>query len=64
VMFVDEIVAPGAAGQRAALDYRLAHRQRQGRVTLLAYQRSIETRFDRVFHVERETLTTVPSRPT
>ncbi len=56
VMFVDEIVAPGASEQRAALEYTLAHRRRQGRVTLLAYQRPIETRFDRVFHVENETV--------
>jgi energy-coupling factor transporter ATP-binding protein EcfA2 len=51
VMFIDEIVAPGAADQRAALEYTLAHRRRQGRVTLLAYQRSLETRFDRVIHL-------------
>jgi energy-coupling factor transporter ATP-binding protein EcfA2 len=57
VMFIDEIVAPGAVDQRAALEYTLAHRRGQGRVTLLAYQRSIETRFDRVFHVERHTVT-------
>jgi energy-coupling factor transporter ATP-binding protein EcfA2 len=57
VMFIDEIVAPGAHDQRAALEYTLTHRRGQGRVTLLAYQRSIETRFDRVFHVERETVT-------
>ncbi|MEO6221931.1 MAG: hypothetical protein ABIP90_01675, partial [Vicinamibacterales bacterium] len=56
VMFIDEIVAPGAADQRAALEYTLAHRRRQGRVTLLAYQRSIETRFDRIFRVEQETV--------
>jgi energy-coupling factor transport system ATP-binding protein len=56
VMFVDEIVAPGALEQRAALDYTLAHRRRQGRVTLLAYQRPIDTHFDRVFQVERETV--------
>lgn len=64
VMFVDEIVAPGAAEQRAALDYTLAHRRGQGRVTLLAYQRVIETHFDRVFHVERETVSLAPSRST
>jgi ATP-binding cassette subfamily C protein len=52
VLFIDEIVAPGAAGQREALDYTLAHRHSQGRVTLLAYQRQIESRFDRVFTVE------------
>jgi energy-coupling factor transporter ATP-binding protein EcfA2 len=56
VMFIDEIVAPGATEQRAALEFTLEHRRRQGRVTLLAYQRSIETRFDCVFHVEHETL--------
>lgn len=57
VMFIDEIVAPGVQEQRAALDYMLAVRRRQGRVTLLAYQRAIETRFDRVFQVEDKTLT-------
>lgn len=57
VLFVDEIVAPGAPEQRAALEYTLEHRRRQGRVTLLAYQRSIETRFDRVFNVRDETVT-------
>jgi energy-coupling factor transport system ATP-binding protein len=57
VMFIDEIVAPGAPEQRAALEHMLAHRRRQGRVTLLAYQRSIDTHFDRVFHVERNTVT-------
>ncbi len=56
VMLVDEIVAPGAPEQRAALEYTLATRRGQGRVTLLAYQRSIGTRFDRVFTVENETL--------
>ncbi|HUR19495.1 MAG TPA: ATP-binding cassette domain-containing protein [Vicinamibacterales bacterium] len=54
VMFVDEIVAPGAADQRAALGYTLAHRKRQGRVTLLAYQRSVDAHFDRLFRVENE----------
>jgi energy-coupling factor transporter ATP-binding protein EcfA2 len=52
VLFIDEIVAPGAAGQREALDFTLAHRHGQGRVTLLAYQREIESRFDRMFAVE------------
>jgi energy-coupling factor transporter ATP-binding protein EcfA2 len=51
VMFVDEIVAPGSPDQRAALEYTLAHRRGQGRVTLLAYQRPIEIRFDRVIHL-------------
>jgi len=63
VMFVDEIVAPGATDQRAALEYTLAHRRGQGRVTLLAYQRSLETPFDRVFHVERETVRLSTSVP-
>ena len=54
VMFIDEIVAPGAPEQRTALEYTLAHRRSQGRVTLLAYQRSIRTRFDRVFVVDNE----------
>jgi len=62
VMFVDEVVAPGSPEQRAALEYTLAHRRGQGRVTLLAYQRSIETRFDHVFHVERETVMPAPNR--
>lgn len=61
VMFVDEIVAPGATEQHGALEYTLAHRLRQGRVTILAYQRPIETRFDRVFHVENETVVERPS---
>ena len=52
VLFIDEIVAPGAPGQREALEYTLAHRHSQGRVTLLAYQRPLETRFDRVFTVD------------
>lgn len=52
VMFVDEIVAPGSADQRAALDYTLEHRRRQGRVTLLAYQRTVAASFDRTFRVE------------
>jgi energy-coupling factor transporter ATP-binding protein EcfA2 len=57
VMFVDEIVAPSAPDQRTALEYTLAHRRGQGRVTLLAYQRSVDAHFDRVFLVERETVT-------
>lgn len=61
VMFIDEIVAPGAPEQRAALEYVLAHRRRQGRVTLLAYQRSIDTRFDRLFKVENQWVTAVTS---
>jgi energy-coupling factor transporter ATP-binding protein EcfA2 len=52
VLFIDEIVAPGLAEQRAALDYTLAHRHSQGRVTVLAYQRPLDTRFDRVFTVD------------
>jgi energy-coupling factor transporter ATP-binding protein EcfA2 len=60
VMFIDEIVAPGAVGQRAALEFTLAHRRRQGRVTLLAYQRTIETRFDRVFRIDGATVTREP----
>lgn len=58
VMFIDEIVAPGAPEQRAALEYTLANRRRQGRVTLLAYQRRIDVAFDRVFLVEDQTLKT------
>jgi energy-coupling factor transporter ATP-binding protein EcfA2 len=57
VMFIDEIVAPGAREQREALDYMLAHRRRQGRVTLLAYQRSLETGFDRLFTVNNAAVT-------
>lgn len=57
VMFIDEIVAPGAPEQRAALEYTLDRRRAQGRSTLLAYQRPIETRFDRVFSVENQTVT-------
>lgn len=61
VMFVDEIVAPGSADQREALEYTLAHRRRQGRATLLAYQRRIDVAFDHVFRVEHETLTAISS---
>ena len=56
VMFVDEIVAPGAPSQRAALEYTLEHRRQQGRVTLLAYQRAVPASFDRVFTVEDGTI--------
>jgi energy-coupling factor transporter ATP-binding protein EcfA2 len=63
VMFIDEIVAPGSPEQREALEFTMAQRRAQGRVTLLAYQRSIETRFDRVFRVERETVTARVYRP-
>ena len=52
VMFIDEIVAPGAREQREALEFTLAQRHAQGRVTLLAYQRSLDTHFDRVFWVK------------
>jgi energy-coupling factor transporter ATP-binding protein EcfA2 len=52
VMFIDEIVAPGSAQQLAALEYMLAHRRKQGRVTLLAYQRAVSMPFDRVLAVE------------
>jgi len=57
VMFVDEIVAPGSPDQRAALDYTLAHRRRHGRVTLLAYQRTLHTPFDHTFIVEHDGVT-------
>ena len=56
VLFIDEIVAPGAPEQRAALEHTLAYRHSQGRVTLLAYQRVIDVRFDRVFVVEDGTV--------
>lgn len=56
VMFIDEIVAPGSPAQREALAFTLAQRHAQGRVTLLAYQRLLETRFDRVFRVDLGTV--------
>lgn len=53
VLFIDEIVAPGLSSQRQALEHTLAHRRDQGRVTLLAYQRAIQTTFDQTWLVER-----------
>ena len=61
VMFIDEIIAPGSPEQQTALDFTLAQRRAQGRVTLLAYQRRIEAPFDRVFSVEAGTV--VPETP-
>ncbi|MSO48418.1 MAG: ATP-binding cassette domain-containing protein [Acidobacteria bacterium] len=52
VMFIDEIVAPGAPAQREALEFTLSQRHAQGRATLLAYQRPLDTRFHRVFRVD------------
>lgn len=57
VMFIDEIVAPGCAEQKTALEFTLAQRRGQRRVTLLAYQRTVETYFDRVFTVAGGTVT-------
>ena len=51
VMFIDEIVAPGAAGQLEALEYTLEHRRQEGHVTLLAYQRAVPAPFDRTLTV-------------
>ncbi len=56
VLFIDEIIAPGSPEQKRALEYTLAQRHAQGRVTLLAYQRMIETRVDRVFRVDAGTV--------
>lgn len=53
VLFIDEIVAPGMAEQRAALDYTLSHRHSQGRVTLLAYQRAVDAHFDHTVIVDK-----------
>jgi energy-coupling factor transporter ATP-binding protein EcfA2 len=53
VLFIDEIVAPGLPAQRLALEHTLGHRRGQGRVTLLAYQRAINTTFDHTWVVER-----------
>jgi len=57
VLFIDEVIAPGCREQKEALEYTLSQRHGQGRVTLLAYQRTIETRFDRVFRVEAGAVT-------
>lgn len=41
VLFIDEIVAPGARTQIDALDVVMAERERNGQVTILAYQRAL-----------------------
>ena len=41
VLYIDELVAPSAAIQRAALDYVLERRRRAGQVTIIAYQRRL-----------------------
>ena len=56
VMYIDEIVAPGSPQQKEALEFTLAQRRAQGRVTLLAYQRALDTAFDRVLRVDEGTV--------
>ncbi len=63
VMYIDEIIAPGSREQQIALEFTLSQRRAQGQVTMLAYQRRIETRFDRVFRVEAGTVASVELEP-
>ena len=53
VLYIDEVVAPGASAQQMALRQVLRQRRHEGRVTLLAYQRFLDVGFDRVFTVAR-----------